>query len=189
MDSLSRVAMAQRELGLAVGEPPATRGYPPSAFAIIPRLLERAGPGVGKGSITAFYTTLLEGDDLGDPVADCVRATSDGHVALNRNLADRGHYPAIDVLGSVSRVMPEISEPEHLEAAMGLRRLIADYREVEELVTLGAYQHGSTPRYDRALAAYPDIETFLMQSVGEATEREESIAKLMEISSKHGGMP
>ena len=182
MDSLSRVAMAQRELGLAVGEPPATRGYPPSAFAIIPRLLERAGPGIGSGSITAFYTTLLEGDDLGDPVADTVRATSDGHIVLNRALADRGHFPAIDVLASVSRVMNEVTSPDHVRAAIGVRRLIADFREVEELVTLGAYQHGSTPRYDRALQAYPAIQECLMQSQHERVEMDASVEQLMTLT-------
>jgi flagellum-specific ATP synthase len=187
MDSLSRVAMAQRELGLAVGEPPATRGYPPSAFAIIPRLLERAGPGIGEGSITAFYTTLLEGDDLADPVADCVRATSDGHIVLSRALADRGHYPAIDVLGSVSRVMPEIVDADHKSAAMTIRKLIADYREVEELVSLGAYQRGSTPRYDRALAAYPAIEDYLTQQEDDPTEMAVGIEAMHQLAQAHGG--
>jgi flagellum-specific ATP synthase len=186
MDSLSRVAMAQRELGLAVGEPPATRGYPPSAFAIIPRLLERAGPGIGKGSITAFYTTLLEGDDLGDPIADCVRATSDGHIVLSRSLADRGHYPAVDVLASVSRVMPEVVDSDHRACAMTIRKLIADYREVEELVSLGAYQRGSTPRYDRALAAYPAIEKFLKQQVEEPMDMEASIEAMRQLAQAHG---
>lgn len=166
LDSLSRVAMAQRELGLAVGEPPATKGYPPSAFAIIPRLLERAGPGLAStgGSITAFYTALLEGDDLGDPVGDAVKATTDGHIVLSRSLADRGHFPAVDVLKSVSRVMSGIVDPKHRASAQTLRALMADHREVEELATIGAYQRGAVPRFDRALAHWPRVEGWLRQS-------------------------
>lgn len=187
MDSLSRVAMAQRELGLAVGEPPATRGYPPSAFAIIPRLLERAGPGVGEGSITAFYTTLLEGDDLGDPIGDAVRATTDGHIVLSRALADRGRFPAVDVLSSVSRVMGEMASPEHKQAALAIRRLLADYGEVEELATLGAYKRGTTPRFDRALAAAPEIRKLLGQSIAEISDHADSVDQLMALAQRHGG--
>ena len=191
MDSLSRIAMAQRELGLAVGEPPATKGYPPSAFAIIPRLLERAGPGIagpqGEGSITGLYTTLLEGDDLGDPVGDCVRATSDGHIVLSRALADRGQFPAVDVLASTSRVMSEIVSPEHQRAAMGMRTLLADHAEVAELAAIGAYTRGSTPRFDRALAAYPDIRRWLCQSTDERTDIGESVAELQQLVATHGG--
>ena len=187
LDSLSRVAMAQRELGLAVGEPPATKGYPPSAFAIIPRLLERAGPGVGKGSITALYTTLLEGDDLGDPVGDCVKSTTDGHIHLSRALADRGHFPAIDVLGSVSRVMPEVVDGCHVADAAVIRRLLADHRDVEELVSLGAYQRGASPRFDRALDAKADIDTLLVQSVDQPATFDESRRHAGEIAARHGG--
>jgi flagellum-specific ATP synthase len=187
VDSLSRVAMAQRELGLAVGEPPATRGYPPSAFAIIPRLLERAGPGTGKGSITGFFTTLLEGDDLGDPVGDAIRATTDGHIVLSRALAERGQFPAVDVLGSVSRVMPEVVSEKQRAEAMVIRSLLADHGEVEELATLGAYQRGSNPKYDRALAAYPAIRAWLRQPVSEARNMSESVQQMSEIATKYGG--
>ena len=186
LDSLSRVAMAQRELGLAVGEPPATKGYPPSSFAIIPRLLERAGPGVGAGSITAMYTTLLEGDDLGDPVGDAVRATSDGHIVLSRKMADRGHFPAVDVLASVSRVMPEIVPPEHIAAAARMRALMADYREVEELVTLGAYQRGTSARFDKALEADPQVRTWLQQGTYEKCDPTESVGSLEALASGFG---
>ncbi len=187
MDSLSRVAMAQRELGLAVGEPPATRGYPPSAFTIIPRLLERAGPGTGQGSITAFYTTLLEGDDLGDPIGDAVRATTDGHIVLSRDLADRGHFPAVDVLASTSRVMGEIAAPEHKAAAQTMRTLLADHREVEELATLGAYQRGTTPRYDRALTAAPEIQAWSRQEIEKRADMTESLDGLAALAARHGG--
>ena len=187
MDSLSRVAMAQRELGLAVGEPPTTKGYPPSAFAIIPRLLERAGPGVGQGSITAFYTTLLEGDDLGDPVGDAVRATTDGHIVLSRKLAERGQFPAVDVLQSTSRVMTDIVGPEHKRAAQTVRTLLADYSEVDELATLGAYKLGTTPRFDRALAAAPEIRTWLSQGEDEARTMDDSVAALHDVTARHGG--
>ncbi len=187
VDSLSRVAMAQRELGLAVGEPPATRGYPPSSFAIIPRLLERAGPGIGSGSITAFYTTLLEADDLGDPIGDAVRATTDGHIVLSRQLADRGQFPAVHVLQSSSRVMGDIASPEHIEAARRVRALLADYDEVEELVTLGAYKAGSQPRYDRALEAQADIARWRVQAEDESADLSESVQALIGLSDSHGG--
>ncbi|MFT7623688.1 MAG: flagellum-specific ATP synthase [Myxococcota bacterium] len=187
VDSLSRVAMAQRELGLAVGEPPATRGYPPSSFAIIPRLLERAGPGTNGGSITAFYTTLLEGDDLGDPIGDHVRATTDGHIVLSRRMADRGQFPAVDVLKSTSRVMGDIAQPDHAEAARTIRQLMADYDDVEELVTLGAYKLGTQAKYDRALTAAPDIARWRAQRVEEDADMDESIAGLMGLAAKHGG--
>ncbi|MFT7582308.1 MAG: flagellum-specific ATP synthase [Myxococcota bacterium] len=152
MDSLTRVCMAQRELGLATGEPPTTRGYPPSAFAIIPTLLERAGMGIGAGSITAFYTALLERDDVGDPIGDAIRAVTDGHIVLSRQMAERGSFPAIDVLQSTSRVMGEVVDPLHRRAAVTIRRVMADIREAEELVSFGAYTKGEVPRFDRALA-------------------------------------
>ena len=168
LDSLTRVCMAQRELGLATGEPPTTRGYPPSAFAIIPRLLERAGQGVvGKGSITAFYTALLESDDLGDPIGDAIRAVTDGHIVLARSLAERGHFPAIDVLASTSRVMPDVVDPQHRKAASAVRRLMADLREALDLVALGAYKQGQLARFDRALALEEPLRDFLVQSADE----------------------
>ena len=187
VDSLSRVAMAQRELGLAVGEPPATKGYPPSAFTIIPRLLERAGPGIGDGSITAFYTTLLEGDDLGDPIGDAVKATTDGHIVLSRALADRGHFPAVDVLASTSRVMGEVVSTEHRAAANVIRGLLADHKQVEELATIGAYQRGTRADYDRALDAWPKISQFLQQPIERAASLEESIQNLSVLAGEFGG--
>jgi len=164
MDSLTRVCMAQRELGLATGEPPTTRGYPPSAFAIIPRLLERAGQGVdGDGSVTAFYTALLEADDLGDPIGDAIRAVTDGHIVLSRGLAERAHFPAIDVLASSSRVMPDVVDSEHRMAAASVRRLVADLREAQDLVSFGAYKPGDVPRFDRALALEDELRDLLVQ--------------------------
>ena len=187
VDSLSRVAMAQRELGLAVGEPPATKGYPPSAFTIIPRLLERAGPGIGAGSITAFYTTLLEGDDLGDPIGDAVKATTDGHIVLSRALADRGHFPAIDILSSTSRVMSEVVTPQHRAAAGVIRNLLADHRQVEELATIGAYQRGTRADYDRALDAWPQVSQFLRQPISNAISLEDSVTHLSALAAEFGG--
>ncbi len=164
MDSLTRVCMAQRELGLATGEPPTTRGYPPSAFAIIPRLLERAGQGTRGGSITAFYTCLLEGDDLADPIADATRAVTDGHLVLSRALAERGHFPAIDVLRSTSRVMSDVVGAEHRRAAAVVRRLVADLEEVRELQSFGAFKPGDVPRFDRALRFEQALLDLLTQS-------------------------
>ena len=189
MDSLTRVCMAQRELGLAIGEPPTTRGYPPSAFALVPRLLERAGPGVGQGSITACYTVLLEGDDLGDPVGDTVRAVSDGHVVLDRNLANQGHYPAINVLASSSRVMTEVVTAEHDDCAALVRRTLADLAEAQELLTFGAYRPGDVPRFDKALALEPLLRDFLVQRVADKrsfSETREALAILArEIATKN----
>ena len=166
MDSLTRVCMAQRELGLATGEPPTTRGYPPSAFAIIPRLLERAGPGSNErgGSITALYTALLESDDLGDPIGDAIRAVTDGHIVLSRRLADRGHFPAIDVLKSVSRVMSEVVSEDHRKAAAVVRRTMADLEEVDDLLSIGGYDRGAVPRFERALEMSDALRAFLRQS-------------------------
>jgi flagellum-specific ATP synthase len=173
MDSLTRVAMAQREVGLSAGEPPATRGYPPSVFALLPRLLERAGP-APVGSITGLYTVLVEGDDMQDPVGDTARSILDGHVVLSRRLATSGHYPSIDVLESVSRVAATVTEPTHRDDATTLRRLLAAHRDVRELVEIGAYASGSEPDADRALALLPDIWGFLRQKVDEPTSLEET---------------
>ena len=178
MDSLTRVCMAQRELGLAIGEPPTTRGYPPSAFAIIPELCERAGMGTGSGSITAFYTALLEGDDLSDPIGDAIRAVTDGHLVLDRRLAEQGHYPAIDVLQSTSRVMDDVTDERHQASARDIRRALADLREVEELITFGAYRKGEVPRFDRALAHGPAIRSFLQQAVSELPSYADSVGAL-----------
>ena len=167
MDSLTRVCMAQRELGLSTGEPPTTRGYPPSAFAIIPQLLERAGPGIGAGSITGFYTVFLEGDDLQDPIGDAIRAVTDGHIVLSRDLANRGQYPAIDVLGSVSRVMNQVTVPEHQKDALAFRKMLANLRAAEELQELGAYQKGAVPKYDRAFELSDALWNFQGQTFEE----------------------
>ena len=164
IDSLSRVAMAQREVGLAAGEPPTSKGYPPSVFAALPRLVERAGNDSGPGSITAFYTVLAEGDDLTDPVADAVRAALDGHIILSRKLAESGHFPSIDVLQSVSRVLTDVVGPPQKEAAREARDLLAAHREAADLIEVGAYAAGSNPRVDRALKVLPMLRRFLQQA-------------------------
>jgi flagellum-specific ATP synthase len=156
--------MAQREVGLAVGEPPSTRGYTPSVFSILPRLLERAGTCEGEGSITGLYTVLVEGDDMNEPVADAARGILDGHVVLSRRLAGRGHYPAIDVLQSISRVMSDIVDPEVLKLASEVREVLASYQEVEDLITIGAYKPGQNPRVDKAVKLYDKVLAFLKQS-------------------------
>jgi FliI/YscN family ATPase len=178
VDSLTRFAMAQREIGLAAGEPPATRGYPPSAFALLPQLLERAGPGDGAGSITALYTVLVEGDDMNEPVADAARAILDGHIVLSRALADRGQYPSVDVLSSVSRLMPVVAAPAHLAAAHRLREALGVLRDVEDLVRIGAYVPGSDPRADQALERQPLIQAFLRQGVEEPAAFPDTVARL-----------
>lgn len=178
MDSVTRYAMALREAALAAGEPPATKGYPPSVFAALPRLLERAGTGSGVGVITALYTVLVEGDDLSDPIADSVRSILDGHVVLSRSLAERGHFPAIDVLGSISRLAPEIAPEATLRAAGAVRDMMSAYRDAKDLIQVGAYAAGSDPRVDTALAALPQIDAFLRQRVGESTRIEESQTRL-----------
>ncbi len=177
MDSVTRFAMAQREVGLAIGEPPATKGYTPSVFAMLPKLLERAGT-AEQGAITALYTVLVEGDDTNEPISDTVRGILDGHIILSRDLAAQNHYPAIDILGSVSRVMTEIVPPEHLKAAGGLREMLAVYRDARDLINIGAYQPGSNPQIDRAIALVPKINAFLKQAVNEPVGYEEAIAAL-----------
>ncbi|MCX6537754.1 MAG: FliI/YscN family ATPase [Acidobacteria bacterium] len=164
MDSVTRFAMAQREVGLAAGEPPTAKGYPPSVFALLPQLLERAGNVRGRGGITAFYTVLVEGDDHNEPVADAVRAILDGHVVLSRDLASSNHYPAIDVLQSVSRTMPDVTTVEHRVKAGRVREWLATIRGAEDLVNVGAYVAGSNPRIDEALARRDSITSFLRQS-------------------------
>jgi flagellum-specific ATP synthase len=177
MDSLTRVGHAQREVGLAVGEPPTSKGYPPSVFTVLPRLLERVGP-TTKGSLTGLYTVLVEGDDLSDPVADFVRAILDGHIVLSRALASRAHFPAIDVLQSVSRVMPDIVESSHLESARALMELMSLYRNAEDLINLGAYRSGSNPKLDLAVAMMDPITQFLRQGVGDRADLAESLQGL-----------
>jgi len=171
MDSLTRFAMAQREIGLAAGEPPTTRGYPPSVFSLLPKLLERAGR-ARTGSITGLYSVLVEGDDTNEPVADAVRGLLDGHTWLSRSIASRGHYPAIDILESISRVMPEITPREQQQAATAVRELMATYRENEDLISIGAYRAGSNPKIDLAIAMRDEIDRFLRQQVDEVSTLE-----------------
>lgn len=183
LDSLTRYAMAQREIALAVGEPPATKGYPPSVFAKLPALVERAGNGgVDQGSITAFFTVLVEGDDLQDPIADSARAILDGHIVLSRELADSGHYPAIDVEKSISRVMPAVVTEEHMVMARTIRQCIALYNQNRELISIGAYQRGSDPRIDQSLMIKPHIDEFTQQGMKEVVPFAESLDGLRKLS-------
>ena len=182
MDSLTRYAQAQREIALAIGEPPATKGYPPSVFAKLPALVERAGNAEqGGGSITAFYTVLSEGDDQQDPIADASRAILDGHVVLSRRLAEEGHYPAIDIEASISRAMPQIVTSEHLQQAQQLKQLYARYQQHRDLISVGAYAAGSDPMIDKAIARMPAIQGFLRQGLRESFSLSESIAALAQV--------
>jgi flagellum-specific ATP synthase len=173
MDSVTRFAMAQREVGLAIGEPTTTRGYTPSVFALLPKLLERAGTGE-HGTMTALYTVLVDGDDMNEPVADAVRSILDGHIVLSRRLAAANHYPAIDVLASVSRVMPDVVPPSHATAASTVRDILATYRDAEDLVNIGAYVAGSNPRVDHALARIDQVRLFLRQGIYERSTFEDA---------------
>ncbi len=179
MDSLTRVAMAQREIGLSAGEPPATKGYPPSVFAMLPRLLERSGPGI-TGNITAFYTVLIEGDDLHDPIGDAVRGIIDGHLWLSRELAGRSFFPAVDPLMSISRSMPDVVSEDHLTAGRRSIELISRYRGVEDLIQLGAYARGADPRVDEAVDAMPAIERLLRQDRTETSDFDGTVKQLKE---------
>jgi flagellum-specific ATP synthase len=182
MDSLTRYAMAQREIALAIGEPPATKGYPPSVFAKLPALVERAGNGkAGEGSITAFYTVLTEGDDQQDPIADAARAILDGHIVLNRTLAEAGHYPAIDIEQSISRVMVNITDKAHQKAALRLKQLNSRYTRNQDLINVGAYEAGSDPVLDEAIARHEAIAAFLQQDINERADLGQSIRQLMEL--------
>lgn len=178
MDSVTRFAMAQREVGLAVGEPPATKGYPPSVFALLPRLLERAGTSTGSGTITGFYTILAEGDDINDPVADATRAILDGHIVLSRDLALQGHYPAIDVLASVSRVMMDIISTEHMQRSMRVKSIIASYNKAYDLISIGAYKQGSDPKVDHAIKVIDRINNYLRQDLADGADYDDSIQAL-----------
>ncbi len=180
MDSVTRFARAQREVGLAIGEPPARAGFPPSVFATLPKLLERAGNS-DRGSITAFYTVLVEGDDMTEPVADEVRSILDGHIILSRELAARGHFPAIDVLRSASRVMTAVATPDHLKVAQKMKEVIANYEKNRDLILLGAYKRGSDPRVDEALDKYPAIEAFLKQGTHEKDSFEATLQRARSI--------
>jgi flagellum-specific ATP synthase len=182
-DSLTRLAMAQRQIGLAAGEPPATKGYTPSVFTLMPRLLERLGPGAPVGSITGFLTVLVEGEDMDDPVADMVRGIVDGHIVLARRLASLGHYPAIDVLQSVSRTMPSTVLPAHVAVATRVRAMMATYRENEELIRLGAYKQGADADVDTAILANPQINSFLRQPVHDATGFADCVKRLQQVAS------
>lgn len=175
MDSVTRFAMAQREIGLSRGEPPTTRGYPPSAFMLLPKLLERAGRDEGPGSVTGLYTVLMEGDDIQDPIVDTVRGILDGHVMLTRDLAAEGHYPPIDVLGSISRLMEDMASPEHKKLAQQVREVLSVYARAEDMINIGAYAKGSNPRIDRAIRLIEPIRQFLRQTVEERSPLEESI--------------
>jgi flagellum-specific ATP synthase len=179
MDSLTRYAQAHREIALAINEPPATKGYPPSVFAKLPHLVERAGNAdEGGGSITAFYTVLAEGDDNNDPIADAARGVLDGHVVLSRSLAESGHFPAIDIEASISRVMPDIASEKHMELAKNLRRLYSLYQQNKDLISVGAYQAGADPRIDEAIAKNEAIANFLQQRMDEAVDIEQSLSEL-----------
>ena len=181
MDSVTRFAMAQREVGLTIGEPPATRGYTPSVFAMLPRLLERAGTSA-TGSITGIYTVLVDGDDMNEPIADAVRSILDGHIVLSRKIAAQNHFPAIDVMPSVSRVMNEVVSPEHLKAAQQMRQLMAVYRDAEDLIHIGAYVKGSSAKIDESIAKIDAINEFLCQGIFEVDTYEDTENKLIGIS-------
>ena len=183
MDSVTRFAMAQREVGLTIGEPPATRGYTPSVFALLPRLLERAGTSE-KGSITGIYTVLVDGDDMNEPIADAVRSILDGHIVLSRKIAAQNHFPAIDIMPSVSRVMNEVVSPEHLKAAQQMRQLMAVYRDAEDLIHIGAYVKGSSAKIDEAVQKIDAINAFLCQGIFEVDSYADTEKKLIAISGR-----
>jgi flagellum-specific ATP synthase len=182
VDSLTRFAMAQREIGLAAGEPPTAKGYTPSVLSMLARLVERAGR-FSQGSITAFYTVLMEGDDQQDPIVDTVRSLLDGHIVLDRRLALRNHYPPISVLDSLSRLMPSVCSREHLQKAGALRLLMAAYAKAEDLVRIGAYQRGTDPTLDKALAALPHIDKFLIQEPDEPAPLASNLERLLALPS------
>jgi flagellum-specific ATP synthase len=186
MDSLTRYAMAQREIALAIGEPPVTRGYPPSVFARLPQLVERAGNGAdGGGSITAFYTVLTESDDPQDPIADSARAILDGHVVLSRTLADAGHYPAIDIEQSISRAMVNLIAPGHLEQIRHFKQLFSRYQRSLDLISVGAYAAGTDPLLDKAIKLYPAFEGFLQQALSERADFNSSVDQLYALFGMH----
>lgn len=181
LDSITRISMAQREVGLAIGEPPATRGYTPSVFAQMPKILERAG-NTEKGTMTGLYTVLVEGDDFNEPISDTARSILDGHIMLSRDLAHKNHYPAVDVLQSISRVMPDITITEHKKAAGKLRNLLAVYRKNEDLINIGAYVKGSDPKCDEAIALMDDINAFLKQEVKDTFSYKDTIEELIKLA-------
>jgi flagellum-specific ATP synthase len=178
MDSVTRFALAQREIGLSVGEPPTTRGFTPSVFSLLPKLMERAGTSSGKGTITGLYTVLVEGDDLTEPISDSVRAILDGHIVLSRRLSSHNHYPAIDVLESISRLMIDVVSREQINLAMQFKDILATYREAEDLINIGAYAQGSNPKIDLAIQKIEAFNQFLRQGIGESASMQGSISEL-----------
>jgi flagellum-specific ATP synthase len=187
MDSVTRMALAQREIGLAIGEPPTTRGFPPSMFTMLPRFLERCGTSEGRGSITGLISVLVEGDDMNEPVSDTVRGILDGHMVLARRLADRNHYPAVDTLRSVSRVMNDIVDARHRAAAALVRGRMAAYEEMEDLINLGAYQKGSNPEVDLAIESKPEIDRFLKQDTLKGVGFKQVREQLLKVAGEAGG--
>ncbi|MCL6099290.1 MAG: FliI/YscN family ATPase, partial [Bacteroidetes bacterium] len=180
MDSVTRFAMAQREIGLTIGEPPTTKGYTPSVFALLPKLLERAGNS-NKGSITGLYTVLVDGDDMTEPIADAVRSILDGHIVLSRKLANKGQFPAVDTLQSISRVMPDIVDHDHHLRAMRFNEILATYKEAEDLINIGAYVKGSNPEIDNALSKINQLRGFLKQDMYERAKYDQSVEHLYQI--------
>ncbi len=181
MDSVTRFALAQREIGLSVGEPPTTRGFTPSVFSILPKLLERAGTGPGKGTITGLYTVLVEGDDLNEPISDALRAVLDGHIVLSRDLAAHNHFPAIDILNSTSRLMIDVTSKEHYELSMKFKDVLATYKEAEELINLGAYARGSNPKIDLAIQKIDVFNQYLRQGILDRSNHGQSLQTLQQI--------
>jgi flagellum-specific ATP synthase len=178
MDSVTRFAMAQREIGLALGEPPTTKGYTPSTFTLLPKLLERAGTGSGEGSITGLYTVLVEGDDHNEPIADAARSILDGHIVLTREMAMQNHYPAIDILSSISRLMDDVADPAQRQLAGRLKETLAAFRKAEDLINIGAYVTGSNPKIDYAIKMIDRINAYLRQGINETVTFSESVAQL-----------
>jgi flagellum-specific ATP synthase len=183
MDSLTRFAMAQREIGLAAGEPPTTRGYPPSVFALLPKLVERAGRSA-RGSITAFYSVLVEGDDVNEPISDSVRGLLDGHTWLSRKIASQGRYPAVDILDSISRLLPDLATPEQLAAAAVIRALLAAHRDHEDLISVGAYRPGANPVVDTAITMKDAIDGYLRQDLAQSSSVETARAELVHLAQR-----
>jgi flagellum-specific ATP synthase len=185
VDSITRLANAQREIGLAIGEPPTTRGYTPSVFSVLPKLLERPGT-TSKGSITALYTVLVEGDDFNEPISDAVRAILDGHIILSRKIAAQNHYPAIDILNSVSRCMIDIVSPEHMQAAQRLKSTYSIYKEAEDMINVGAYVEGKNPKIDYATKMIDKITEYLQQGIDEQSNNEKDITRLRDMMAEQG---